>query len=255
MRIAVISDVHANPAALRAVLADIQAAAPDAVVSCGDLAAGPLPHPAIGLLRGLDIPVYCVRGNADRAMIETFDRTADPAATGEDDNAASMSGWAGTQLTREERDYLATFAATLTFDVDGLGPVLFCHATPRSDEEVILATSSQRHLDAALAGVREPTVVCGHTHMQFDRPAGRHRLVNVGSVGMPYGQPGAYWALLGPGVSLRRTSYDLQAAASEIRRTSRWPEAESFAAENVLQPPSADEALAYFQQLENRTIA
>ncbi len=245
MRIAVISDVHANPPALRAVLADIDAAGPDAIVSCGDLAAGPLPGPAIGLLRGLDIPVYCVRGNADRVMIETFDGTADAAGI--------LTAWASTQLTRDERDYLATFAATLTFDVDGLGPVLFCHATPRSDEEVILATSSQPHLDAALAGVREPTVVCGHTHMQFDRQAGRYRLVNAGSVGMPYGQPGAYWALLGPGVSLRRTSYDLEAAASEIRRTSRWPEAESFAAQNVLQPPSADDALAYFQQLENRT--
>jgi predicted phosphodiesterase len=245
MRIAVISDVHANLPALRAVLADIKAAAPDAIVSCGDLAAGPLPGPAISLLRGLDIPVYCVRGNADRAMIETFDRTAEPAGI--------LSAWAGTQLTRDERDYLATFAATLTFDVDGLGPVLFCHATPRSDEEIILATSSQHHLDAALAGVQESTVVCGHTHMQFDRQAGRYRLVNAGSVGMPYGQAGAYWALLGPDVSLRRTDYELQAAASEIRRTSRWPEAESFAAENVLQPPSADDALAYFQQLENRT--
>jgi putative phosphoesterase len=246
VRIAVISDVHANPAALRAVLADINAASPDAVVSCGDLAAGPLPHPTIGLLRGLDIAVYCVRGNADRVMIEIFDGTADAVGI--------LTAWAGTQLTRDERDYLATFAATLTFDVDALGPVLFCHATPRSDEEVILATSSQHHLDVALAGVQEPTVVCGHTHMQFDRQAGRHRLVNAGSVGMPYGQPGAYWALLGPGVSLRRTSYDLQAAASEIQRTSRWPEAESFAAQNVLQPPSADDALAYFQQLENRTI-
>ena len=241
MRIAVISDVHANLPALRAALADIKAAAPDAIVSCGDLAAGPLPGPDIGLLRGLDIPVHCVRGNADRGMVEAFDGTSDPAATHEDDV------WAGTQLTRDERDYLATFAATLSFDVDDLGPVLFCHATPRSDEEIILATSSQRHLDAALAGVREHTVICGHTHMQFDRQAGRYRLVNAGSVGMPYGQPGAYWALLGPGVSLRFTRYDLQAAASEIRRTSRWHKADSFARQ-VLQPPSADDALAFFQR-------
>ena len=91
MRIAVISDVHANPPALRAVLADINAAAPDAVVSCGDLAAGPLPHPAIDLLRGLDIPVHCVRGNADRAMIETFDGTADPAGI--------LTAWASTTWT------------------------------------------------------------------------------------------------------------------------------------------------------------
>ena len=127
MRIAVISDVHANLPALRAVLADINAVAPDAVVSCGDLAAGPLPHPTIDLLRGLDIPVYCVRGNADRAMIETFDGTADPAGI--------LMAWASIQLTRDER---------------------------------------------------------GHAHMQFDRQAGRYRLVNAGSVGMPYGQSGAY---------------------------------------------------------------
>jgi len=78
MRIAVISDVHANLPALRAALADIKAAAPDAIVSCGDLAAGPLPGPAIGLLRGLDVPVHCVRGNADRGMVDAFDGTSTP---------------------------------------------------------------------------------------------------------------------------------------------------------------------------------
>jgi Calcineurin-like phosphoesterase superfamily domain len=126
--------------------------------------------------------------------------------------------WAGPELTADQRDFLAAFAPVLTFDVDGLGPVLFCHGTPRRDDEVILQSSSQEHLAAALAGVRERTVICGHTHMQFDRLANGCRVVNAGSVGMPYGESGAHWALLGPAVSMRRTRYDVQAAAARSAR-------------------------------------
>lgn len=248
VRIAVISDVHANVPALRAVLAEIESAEPDALVSCGDLLAGPLPGQTIELLRGLSIPVHCVRGNGDRAMAEVFDGAGDPATAHEDD----LSTWAGRHLTREERSYLSTFCATLTLEADGLGPVLFCHGSPRRDDEVILRTSSSQHVAAALADVDEHTVICGHTHMQFDFRTDRHRLVNVGSVGMAYGQPGAYWAMLGPGVSLRRTSYDRQAAAREIREVSQSPRADFFATQYVLQPPTAEEALAVFQQLEGQ---
>jgi hypothetical protein len=158
--------------------------------------------------------------------------------------------WAGPELTADQRDFLAGFAPVLTLDVDGLGPVLFCHGTPRRDDEVILQSSSQEHLAAALAGVSERTVICGHTHMQFDRLANGCRVVNAGSVGMPYGEPGAHWALLGPAVSLRRTRYDVRAAAREIRRASRWSKAGQFAADYVLHRVPADEALAYFQGLE-----
>ena len=80
-------------------------------------------------------------------------------------------------------------------------------------------------------------VVCGHTHMQFDRTIGRIRVLNAGSVGMPFGGPGAYWLLLGPDVQLRHTSYDLAKAAERIRAT-KYPQAQDFAARNVLEPPS-----------------
>src|SRR6185436_16147885 len=97
-------------------------------------------------------------------------------------------------------------------------------------------------LDVALA-------VCGHTHMQFDRTIGAVRVVNAGSVGMPFGEPGAYWLLLGPGVELRRTSYDLAAAAERIRATA-YPNADEFAERFVLRPPTEQEILVAFNSAE-----
>ena len=98
-----------------------------------------------------------------------------------------------------------------------------------------------------LGPVDAAVVVCGHTHMQFDRRVGGVRVVNAGSVGMPYeAEPGAYWSLLGPDVVLRHTSYDADAAAVGIRATG-WPDADPFVRENVLTAPSRAEALAAFE--------
>ncbi len=92
------------------------------------------------------------------------------------------------------------------------------------------------------ADANAPLVVCGHTHMQFDRMVGDARVVNAGSVGMPFGDAGAYWLLLSPAVELRRVSYDLETAAARIRAT-RYPQAESFARDNVLNPPTERDML------------
>ena len=94
-------------------------------------------------------------------------------------------------------------------------------------------------------GLNVSVVVCGHTHMQFDRRIGGIRVVNAGSVGMPFGDPGADWLLLGPEVQFRHTAYDLTKAAERIRAT-RFPQAEDFAARNVLQPPSEQEMVEAF---------
>jgi diadenosine tetraphosphatase ApaH/serine/threonine PP2A family protein phosphatase len=110
------------------------------------------------------------------------------------------------------------------------------------------SASTEERVRQILADVMQPVVVCGHTHMQYDRRVGPVRLVNAGSVGMPYGEPGAYWALLGPEVWPRRTSYDLERAAAAIR-VSGYPQAQDFADHNVLQPPSAAEAIAVFEQM------
>ncbi len=138
---------------------------------------------------------------------------------------------------------------TADIDVDGLGPTLFCHGSPRSDEEVITTATSEEHVREMVAAVEQPVVVCGHTHMQFDRAAAGKRVVNAGSVGMPYeGQSGAYWALLGPDVELKRTLYDFQDAAALVG-ASGCPYAADFA-RDIVQPPTRKEAITLFESRE-----
>src|SRR6202040_4083507 len=105
-------------------------------------------------------------------------------------------------------------------EIGELGPTLFCHASPRSDEEPITRLTPAQRLDEMLAGTAEEVIVCGHTHVQFGRTHKGRRIINAGSVGMhSEGRPGAYWLLIGPDVELRRTTYDLADAARRIRST------------------------------------
>jgi predicted phosphodiesterase len=184
-----------------------------------------------------------VRGNADRYMVEAFDR-----GTG---NGDRLGDWPAARLEPVHRDFLAGFEPTVELEVDGLGPVLFCHATPASDEPILTAATPNEVVEAELAHSAAALVVAGHTHMQFDRRVGDRRLVNAGSVGMPYAdRPGAYWALLGPTVSLRRTAFDLDSAAAAVRATD-FPGRDQFA-EGILQPPTAEEAIAVFERQAGR---
>jgi putative phosphoesterase len=237
MRVAVISDIHGNLPALEAVLSDVSGESVDLIVSCGDVASGPLPVETLQVLRRLPDARF-VRGNADRALVAGFDGSQMPRLTG------PGSDWCSSQLSREDRDFLASFVETIVIEVDGLGRVLFCHGSPRSDEEIMTARTPDERLREFLAGVDADVVVCGHTHMPFDRMVDRVRVINPGSVGMPYGEPGAFWAVLGPGIEFRRTDYDRPAAAQRIRR-SAWLEANEFARENVLTVPTIEDAMAF----------
>ena len=107
----------------------------------------------------------------------------------------------------------------MTVEVDGLGATLFCHGSPRSDEECVTVETPAARVAEFTAGVEAACIVTAHTHMQYDRRVGETRLLNPGSVGLPYEpEPGhAYWALLGPDVELRRTPYDLDAAVERLR--------------------------------------
>ena len=248
MRVAVIADVHGNLPALEAVLEEIERERPDVIVSCGDVASGPMPAETINVLRRLPRTRF-VRGNADRGLIEEFD--GQPAS----EMPGPFADWCARQITREQRDFLASFAPSLIIDgIDGVGRVLFCHATPRNDTDVMLKDTPDERMREHLAGVTADMVLCGHTHMQFDRKAGSVRVVNAGSVGMTYGEPGAYWAMLGPGLSLRRTDYDRAVAAKRIRAKD-WPNAEEFATKNVITPPTVDEALSFMRGLEAKQQA
>jgi predicted phosphodiesterase len=241
MRIAALYDVHGNLPALEAVLAEPDVASADAVLVGGDALAGPMPAETLRLLAGLGDRVVWISGNTEREMLEL--RGADQDVGELWDRRAA---WAAAQLTPSELDAVAAWPAGAVLDVDGLGPVRFCHASPRNDTEIFTAISPQERVEPMLAGVVEATIVCGHTHVQFDRAIGDHRVVNAGSVGMPYEDlPGARWCLLGPGVDLRRTPYDLGAAADAIRATG-LPDQEEMA-ELVAHQPGADEATNYFE--------
>jgi predicted phosphodiesterase len=207
VRVAALYDIHGNLHALDAVLAEVDA---DLILVGGDAVAGPWPSETLERLRELGDGVRFIRGNADREVALELPGLAPPA----------VMNFVRKQLTEEQIAFLGTWSLTDSIEVDGLGPVLFCHATPRSDDEILTRISTGERWQDALAGVDEPTVVCGHTHVQFDRRIGKTRVVNSGSVGMPYeDEPGAYWTLLGPDVEFRRTPYepgDIQASG--------WPE-------------------------------
>lgn len=244
MRVAVLSDIHGHLPALEAVLAEVDAAGVDAIVLNGDLADGPLPAQVIDRLAELGERAIWVGGNGDRWLAAAFDGTFQPTGSPAD----AWMTWGAGQLSQAHRDRLAGLPLTVTVDVDGLGPVAFCHATARDDNEIILVDSPVQHYRDAFAGLREQVVVIGHSHMPFERLADRRRVINPGSVGMPYGHLGAAWALLGPDVVLRRASYDVDAAARTLA-ASTMPGIEEFIAENVRAVPSDADALAVFTQV------
>ncbi|HMJ22481.1 MAG TPA: metallophosphoesterase family protein [Terriglobales bacterium] len=248
MRVAAIYDIHGNLPALEAVLQDIRQAKVDHVVVGGDVLPGPMPRETLTCLLDLDIPVQFIKGNGDREVLALM-RGAETGAIPEQFREGMR--WNAQQLHPEDEQLLASWPGTLRLEIRGLGEVLFCHATLRNDTEVFTRLTPEDRLLPIFAGLNVTTVICGHTHMQFDRRIGKVRVVNAGSVGMPYGAPGAYWLLLGPDVQLRRTPYDLTKAAQRIRVTN-YPQAQDFAARNVLQPPSEEEIFEVFTKIELR---
>jgi len=240
MRVAVLSDIHGNLPALEAVLEEVARESPNLIVVCGDVASGPLPVESLDLLMDLRDARY-LHGNADRSLVAAYDGAAKPELPG------PAADWAAAQLTRTHRDFLASFPDRVRLQIDGLGRVLFCHGSPRSDLEIMTAATTPERLIELIQGADADVVVCGHTHMQFDRTEGGVRVINPGSVGMPYGETGAHWAMLGPDVAFRRTRFDLEAASRRIRQSS-WPGAEEFARGNVLSAPSVEEAMDFFSR-------
>jgi putative phosphoesterase len=234
VRIAALYDVHGNLPALEAVLADAEAASPDLLVFGGDVAAGLLPAETIERLMSLRDARF-VMGNADRMLVEIFDR-AETAGQG------LVDEWCAAQLDRRRRDFLASFEPMVV-----VGDVCFCHATPHGDEPIFTRVTPDERVRALIGEIDQRVVVCGHTHMQFDRTVDGVRVVNAGSVGMPYGTTAACWAFVdGTDVELRRTRYDLEAAAERLR-ASGHVHRERLIAENVLASPSEEEAIAFFE--------
>jgi len=236
VRVAAISDIHGNLPALEAVLADIEREGVDGVVVVGDVVTGPFSAEVFDLLASVP-DVRFVRGNVERTVLEGVDEYGrdwdEERRRLGDARLGAVAGW----------------PRTVELEVDGLGRVLVCHSTPASDEPIYTRITPEEELVRLFEEVEANVVLCGHTHMQYDRALSNGlRLVNPGSVGLPYeGRRGAYWAVLGPDVGFRRTEYDLEEAARAMRALVGSIYEEQLAL--LLDPMDPDRATAEFEKL------
>ena len=164
-------------------------------------------------LSGLATAGVLVRGNADRELV-------DMARGGTSDHPESM--WAAGPTRADQVRLLNELPHPVVLDVDGFGPVVFCHGTPRDDEEMVLVDTRLEKWAEVFADLpaEVQTVVGGHTHMQFVRLVDRRLVINSGSIGMPYGRPGGAWAVLRNGqVELRHTKIDIDDAVEQSSAT------------------------------------
>jgi len=216
MDVLALYDIHGNRDALDAVLADPAAAGADALVVGGDAVPGPFAAAVLDRLDALTVPVHWVRGNGEREV-------ADPPPG--DDMVAQTARRSAEELGEARARALG--ALPLTVELDG---VLFCHASPRRDDEMLTRLSPDERFADALAGVAAALVVAGHTHQQHDRTVGGVRYVNAGSVGLPYeGDGAARWLWVADGVpAFRSTPYDAAGAGRRMLRAG-WPDSRSVA--------------------------
>lgn len=236
MRVAALNDIHGNLPALEAVLSDVERESVDLVVCGGDVVGGPFPAEVYDRLSSLS-DVRFLRGNVDRATVEDVDEhghdwVSERERLG-DARVAAIRAW----------------PLTVELEIEGLGRTIFCHAIPTADEPIFTRITPDEQVMELIGDVDADLVVCGHTHVQVDRrlPNGL-RVVNAGSVGMPYeGRRGAFWALLGPEVELRHTEYDVEAAVASIRAAGAPPDASML--EWLLEPPDPEATSAYFESL------
>ena len=246
--VAVLSDIHGVLPVLDAVLAEPDVIAADRVVVTGDHAAGPQPVEVLDRIRSLGQRALLVRGNADRELVSL-------ARGGSTDIPDPIAPWAAGRLRPDDVALLAGLPYPAELTVRGFGRVMFCHATPRDDEEVVLVDSSLERWAEVLGGLDPSvsTVVMGHTHMPFVRLVDRRLCVNPGSVGMPYGRAGGSWALLRGGqVELRHTPVDIEAAVAAVAAGSAYPGAEEWAREYVTSANSDADALRTFAPRDGR---
>jgi putative phosphoesterase len=246
MRVAAIYDSHGNLPALEAVLEEIRFAEAELVVVGGDVVPGPMPRETIECLLNLDVPVQFIQGNCEIDALAEMSGTGAPRFP---EQVREIMRWSAQQIFPEYEQFVAGWAKTLRIETGSLGAVMFCHATPRDDNEIFTRLTPEERLLPIFEKLDVSLVVCGHTHMQFDRMVGKIRVVNAGSAGMPFGEPGADWLLLDADVHLRHTTYDLTKAAERIRKTD-YPQAQEFANNYVLQPPKEEQMLEVFTRTE-----
>ncbi len=232
MNVLALYDIHGNAEALEAVLAD--APSPDVILVGGDAVPGAFAARTLDRLEGARF----IRGNGEREVAAAVGAPA-PAP---DDPAGVTAAQTAAELGDERARALGELP--LTLELDG---VLYCHASPRRDDEMLTRLSPAERWEAALSGVTARLVVGGHTHQQDDRTVGGVRFINAGSVGMPYeGDGAARWLWVADGVpEPRSTEYDAAGAGRRMLEAG-WPDERSLAA-SLIEPVPAIEITRFFE--------
>ena len=240
MRVAAIYDVHGNLPALDAVLDEVREAGVDEIVVGGDVLPGPMPRECLSRLLSLDVPTRFVYGNGERDVLALL---AGEEVARVPEAFRGMMRWVADQLSPELADAIAAWPLVERMSIEGLGAVLFCHATPRDENEIFTRVTPADLLAPLFTSEASDLVVCGHTHMQFDRAVGDVRIVNAGSVGLPFGATGAFWILLDAGVEFRHTPYDVHDATEGFKATG-YPMLSQF---ELINPASEDQMTELFE--------
>ena len=230
MRIALVSDMHGNAVAFRAALADLEQHEPDLIVSLGDVAqGGPQPRECVELLQELACP--CVYGNSDHFLV-----ALDPGGEAASEQQLATARWSREQLGADGLAFLEAFEPTVR-----AGPLLCCHATPVSNEDVVLPATPPAEVEPALAGIDADAVAAGHVHLQWLRRFGGTLWFCVGSVGLVYEhkerlddvpfEPFGEYALVDDDVQVefRRVPFDVEELIAAARARD-FPDVERWAA-------------------------
>ena len=247
MKVAALYDIHGNLPALNAVLEDIRQANIDLIIVGGDVVLGPMSGECLDRLQALDLPVRYIKGNCEAEVIARMKGMPNNPLP---ETVLKNIAWTADQLSPAHLEFIDSWPEQLSLKILGVGEVLFCHATPRSLTEVFTRLSPKPKLNELFESVQENVIVCGHTHMQFQLNVNGKRVVNAGSVGMPFAPPGAYWLTLGPVVVRHQyTTYNFNEAAKIVSATN-YPEAQQFAESNILNPPSEKRMLSLLNRKE-----
>jgi putative phosphoesterase len=246
MKIAALYDIHGNLPALEAVLQEIERSDVNQIVAGGDIILGPMSRECLDRLLTIDLPVQFIQGNCEISVLAEMTGKAQYPLPKQ---VLETIRWTADQLNNEDAELMASWPKTFNVEIPGLGTVLFCHATPRNENECFTKLTPEEKLLPIFNDLNVDLVICGHTHMQFDRMVGSVRVVNAGSIGMPFGKPCAHWLLLEPDIKFKHTTYDLIKAADTIQNTG-YPQAKDFASNNILNPPSEEKMLEVFARVE-----
>jgi len=226
MNIAALYDIHGNATALESVLDELSQYNVNQVLIGGDLVWGPEPREVMDILMNYKDKFVFIRGNADREVAYRYDTNNNLP-----EFVSVMNHWCADQLTTEQIDFLKGLQ-----DCFKTNDYLFIHGSPRSDEESIRKDTPKEEIVPMIEGTYENTIICGHTHVQFDRRIDNKRIVNAGSIGLQSNAPGACWVMISDkDIELKVTQYDIKKASERILN-SNCPYKMDFA-DHILHPP------------------